>query len=96
MKQVLLALLVLYRWTVSPVLHALMPTGCRYQPSCSQYASEAVELHGARRGGWLALKRLLRCHPFATSGFDPVPMPESPASKPAIQTTLQALHEPLP
>ena len=46
---------------------------CRFQPSCSHYALEAIERHGARRGAWLALTRLLRCQPFAAAGFDPVP-----------------------
>ena len=46
---------------------------CRYLPSCSVYASEAVERHGASRGAWLALRRLMRCHPFGGHGLDPVP-----------------------
>ncbi|MHB1988467.1 MAG: membrane protein insertion efficiency factor YidD [Acidimicrobiales bacterium] len=46
---------------------------CRFQPSCSTYALEALETHGARRGSWLALRRLARCHPFGGHGFDPVP-----------------------
>jgi putative membrane protein insertion efficiency factor len=54
---------------VSPAL----PPACRFEPTCSEYAADAVELHGALRGTWLALRRLARCHPFARAGFDPVP-----------------------
>ncbi|HEY4899963.1 MAG TPA: membrane protein insertion efficiency factor YidD [Terriglobales bacterium] len=56
------------RW-ISPML----PNACRFVPTCSEYAMEAVELHGALRGSWLAAGRLLRCHPLAQAGFDPVP-----------------------
>jgi putative membrane protein insertion efficiency factor len=69
-----LALLWLYRKFVSPAL----PPACRYYPSCSQYAEEAVRLHGPLRGSWLAARRLLRCHPWAPGGFDPVPGGSSP------------------
>ena len=51
------------------------PSACRYWPSCSQYAVEALELHGAARGSWLAARRLARCHPWAGHGVDPVPEP---------------------
>jgi uncharacterized protein len=54
-------------------LSAHRPSPCRYMPSCSEYAREAVETHGATRGGWLAIRRLARCHPFGGHGFDPVP-----------------------
>jgi uncharacterized protein len=56
------------RW-ISPML----PHACRFVPTCSEYALEAIELHGALRGSWLALTRLLRCHPLARAGYDPVP-----------------------
>jgi len=59
----------LWRWVVSPVC----PVACRYAPSCSAYALDALRHHGALRGSWLALRRLLRCHPWGGSGFDPVP-----------------------
>ncbi|HEX3157461.1 MAG TPA: membrane protein insertion efficiency factor YidD [Gemmatimonadaceae bacterium] len=55
------------------LLSPLLPAACRYTPSCSQYAIEALERHGAVRGGWLAVKRILRCHPFRPGGYDPVP-----------------------
>ena len=70
----LLALLWLYRKFVSPVL----PPACRYYPSCSQYAVEAVTVHGPLRGVWLSARRLLRCHPWAPGGPDPVPPPRRP------------------
>jgi putative membrane protein insertion efficiency factor len=64
-----------YRWTISPVLGALLgPTGgCRYTPTCSAYAAEAISTHGALTGGWLATKRVCRCHPWGGCGPDPVP-----------------------
>ena len=67
-KTVLLGLLRGYQWVLSPML----PPACRYVPTCSEYAMEAVERFGIARGGWLAMKRLLRCHPFVKGGFDPV------------------------
>lgn len=64
-----------YRWTLSPVLSALFgPTaGCRYTPTCSAYALEALQTHGALSGSWLATRRLCRCHPWGGCGHDPVP-----------------------
>jgi hypothetical protein len=58
-----------YQRVVSPAL----PASCRFTPSCSQYTLEAVDRHGVLRGGWLGLRRLVRCHPFHPGGFDPVP-----------------------
>lgn len=66
-------LLFFYRHAVSPTLHALAPGGCRFQPTCSEYAAIAVAEWGVARGGWMALIRLLRCHPLSKGGFDPVP-----------------------
>ena len=56
------------------------PSPCRFFPSCSQYSHEAIELHGAKRGGWLMLRRLSRCRPFGPSGFDPVPEVSAPST----------------
>jgi putative membrane protein insertion efficiency factor len=71
----LLAVIRFYRTFISPAL----PPSCRYTPSCSAYALEAIEMHGAGRGSWLALRRLLRCHPFHAGGHDPVPPAVAPA-----------------
>ena len=69
LRATLIGLIKLYRLTISP----WMPPVCRFTPSCSTYALEAVERHGAIRGGWLAAKRLMRCRPWGGSGYDPVP-----------------------
>ncbi|MGC9451423.1 MAG: membrane protein insertion efficiency factor YidD [Oceanipulchritudo sp.] len=74
LQGLLIVLLVLYRYLVSPVLHVLAPgSGCRFQPTCSEYALEAIRIHGPFHGSWLALRRLGRCHPWGGHGFDPVP-----------------------
>ena len=65
----MLALIAFYRTCISP----LLPPACRYTPTCSQYAKEAIQKYGPFKGGWLALKRILRCNPWGGSGYDPVP-----------------------
>jgi hypothetical protein len=73
----LLGLIWLYRKLVSPVLPAVFgpSCGCRFHPTCSRYATEAVHTHGAIRGAWLAARRLLKCTPLHPGGFDPAPAP---------------------
>ncbi|MDY6988664.1 MAG: membrane protein insertion efficiency factor YidD [Thermodesulfobacteriota bacterium] len=69
MRLVLLVLIRAYQYILSPIL----APACRFYPTCSQYAFEAVERHGAFRGSWMAVRRILRCHPYHPGGFDPVP-----------------------
>ena len=72
--RLLLGALRIYQGFVSP----LMPSACKFYPSCSAYAAEAVERHGVRPGAALAIRRLLRCRPFSPGGVDPVPEPQDP------------------
>ena len=69
MKYLLIGLLKAYRLFISPLYGQV----CRYHPSCSAYALEAIRRHGSVRGSWLAVRRVLRCHPWAAGGYDPVP-----------------------
>ncbi|MGA7109957.1 MAG: membrane protein insertion efficiency factor YidD [Terracidiphilus sp.] len=85
MTRVLLAILDFYKRWLSPALHTLNPGGCRFVPTCSEYAAVAIAVHGPVRGVVLSVWRLLRCHPFCHGGLDPVP-PAAPAFP----------HEPLP
>ncbi len=87
LQHLLVAVIRFYRWTISPVKSAFFgPWGhCRYSPTCSAYALEAVQLHGVWRGTCLAARRLLRCHPWGGCGHDPVPhvTDAAPRSSPA-------------
>lgn len=78
-QRVLLALIRFYQLALAPMYAG----SCRFVPSCSAYAVEAVERHGALRGGVLAVRRLLRCHPFGRHGLDPVPASATPALPPS-------------
>ena len=71
MKRILLGLIKAYRVLVSP----LLGPRCRFYPTCSAYAAEAIDTHGALRGSWLAVKRVAKCHPWHPGGVDPVPPP---------------------
>lgn len=75
-----------YRRLVSP----LLPPACRFSPSCSEYAADALRQHGLLRGGWLAIARLSRCHPWHSGGHDPVPVADSRAGR--APTTGESLH----
>lgn len=72
MKYLAIGLLRLYQRAVSPFL----PPACRFVPTCSQYGLEAITYFGILKGGWLAMRRVLRCHPFNAGGYDPVPYDE--------------------
>jgi putative membrane protein insertion efficiency factor len=88
----LLAALTLYRRAVSP----LLGPRCRFAPSCSAYAVEAVSEHGAARGSWLALRRLARCHPFHPGGHDPVPPARRPSATIDLWTSARPPADPRP
>lgn len=87
MKHLLIGLLKLYRLLISPLYGQV----CRYYPSCSAYALEAVEVHGSVRGSWLAVRRVARCHPWAAGGVDKVPPPR-PRSERTPRPPVAARH----
>lgn len=96
MTRLLLALLAFYRRWLSPVLHSLGAGGCKFRPTCSEYAAEAIAIHGPLRGGALAAWRLLRCHPFTRGGFDPVPLSSARFAAKSKDARASFPHEPLP
>ncbi|AKS71136.1 membrane protein [Staphylococcus schleiferi] len=73
MKTLFIKLIRFYQRFISP----LTPPSCRFYPTCSNYTLEAIQAHGALKGSWLGLKRILKCHPFHKGGFDPVPLKTS-------------------
>ena len=77
MKRALLAVVLAPLWFYRRVISPLTPQTCRYYPSCSAYAEQALKTHGVLRGSWLALRRLARCHPWTPGGVDHVPPPRS-------------------
>lgn len=76
-RSMFLGLIRAYQLVISP----LFPQACRFSPSCSSYAHDAIRMHGASTGIWMGLKRILRCHPFHPGGYDPVPRPACERSK---------------
>lgn len=88
--RLLLALVGAYRRWISP----LLGQRCRFAPSCSAYAAEALAVHGAGRGSWLAVRRIARCHPFHPGGYDPVPAAESTAESVPLSTAAPATGSP--
>ncbi|MCX7862445.1 MAG: membrane protein insertion efficiency factor YidD [Bacteroidales bacterium] len=68
-SSIMLAVIKIYNYIISPVL----PNACRYYPTCSKYATDAIKKYGPFKGGWLAIKRIVRCNPWGGSGYDPVP-----------------------
>lgn len=90
MTKLLLALIRLYQLTLSP----LLGKSCRFEPSCSRYTAQCIELHGPTRGIWLGVRRLSRCHPFHAGGYDPPPLftraPEG-ALRPRVELAHSAL-----
>ena len=90
MKYVLIGLLKAYRFAISPLYGQV----CRYHPSCSAYALEAVTVHGSIKGSWLAVRRIARCNPWARGGYDPVPAKSKssrPVSRPGHVNTTQGV-----
>lgn len=69
LKKIALGLVKFYQLSIRP----LLPNACRYTPSCSEYATEAIQKYGALKGSWMGFKRFMRCHPFGGHGYDPVP-----------------------
>lgn len=92
----LILLVRLYQLTLSPAKTFLFgpDAGCRFEPSCSEYALEALQTHGALAGGWLATKRICRCHPWGGCGHDPVPAAKPSAGIPQVNT--RTFRKPMP
>ena len=88
-KIFVLGLLRVYKWAISP----LFLPACRYVPTCSEYATEAVDRHGILRGGWMAVKRLLRCHPLVKGGYDPVKLDDCGMAQGAIPPASRVVAE---
>ncbi len=94
MTRLLTALLAFYKRCISPALHAMGGGGCKFLPTCSEYAAMAIAVHGPLRGSALAARRLVRCHPFGRGGLDPVPGARHRAGSRRQDSAVA--HEPLP
>jgi putative membrane protein insertion efficiency factor len=88
MRKLLLLPIRFYQYAISP----LMASHCRHYPTCSQYAVEAITQHGALKGSFLAIRRLLRCHPWAEGGYDPVPEMTEPGVQETVTACVHADH----
>jgi uncharacterized protein len=96
MTRLLLALLAFYKRWLSPAMHAMGGGGCKFMPTCSEYAAVAIAVHGPLRGCALAAWRLVRCHPFSRGGLDQVPVPHGGAGAAHGCGQRPFPHEPLP
>ena len=96
MTRLLLALLAFYKRWLSPAVHSLGMGGCKFLPTCSEYAAVAIATHGPLRGCAMAGWRLLRCHPFSPGGFDPVPPRRQARPTHRSGDSGNSRHEPLP
>ncbi|HEY0834761.1 MAG TPA: membrane protein insertion efficiency factor YidD [Azospirillum sp.] len=88
LAHLLRALVIGYQWTLSPFIG----NQCRYFPTCSNYALDALSTHGAIRGGWLTVRRLLRCQPWGGSGYDPVPEPPGKSAQRCGDASCDVAH----
>lgn len=89
MRKILIALIKVYRFTLSPFIGQ----HCRFTPTCSQYATEAIEQYGSLKGSWMAVRRLSKCHPFHTGGWDPVPENAGSQNIPQSMTSQNELNQ---
>src|SRR5207237_402794 len=96
MLKILAAPLLVIIWISRRFVSPALPPACRYYPSCSQYAEQAVRIHGPLVGPWLALRRLLRCHPWAAGGPDPVPPSHTAAKRIALRIRTSGCFSPSP
>ncbi len=90
MRHILIFLIRLYKLVLSP----LLGQNCRFHPTCANYAQDAIRIHGSLRGGWYAIRRILKCHPLHPGGFDPVPGGKEPEEESPEDGPRQFPHKP--